>query len=83
MSYFKDSADFLGEGFTKMAEKNNRLPYLMQHGIGLSRIGAREGRRKFDFVGDFCLDIIMAYMPYGPGKLNQLNKSEKKNELID
>ncbi|CAJ0583999.1 unnamed protein product, partial [Mesorhabditis spiculigera] len=62
-----DSADFLAGDFLKLAEENNRLPYLMQHGVGLTRVGAREGRRKFDDIGDMCLDLIMAYMPYGPG----------------
>ncbi|CAJ0945180.1 unnamed protein product, partial [Mesorhabditis belari] len=58
-----DSADFLGDSFALLAEKNNRLPYLMQHGI----------------------DIIMAYMPYGPGYVyvKQIGDATRKATVAD
>lgn len=68
-----------------MAEKYERNLYAIRQGKGPSRIGARETRRKFDSVGDMCLDIIMAYMPYGPGYVyvKQIGDSVRQATVAD
>ncbi|CAJ0933498.1 unnamed protein product, partial [Mesorhabditis belari] len=74
-----DSADFLGSGLSKLAEKNNRLPYLMKHGIGLSR--TRRDRRNFDSINDFCVDIVTTFMPYGTGYVYVKQLGDLRNAI--
>ncbi|CAJ0583649.1 unnamed protein product, partial [Mesorhabditis spiculigera] len=62
-----DSYDFLGDSFSAWAKEHDRVRYIRRRGRGLARIGARNTPKKFDSNGDYCVDLIMDYMPYGPG----------------
>ncbi|KAK6766393.1 hypothetical protein RB195_025978 [Necator americanus] len=64
-----DDADFLGGSFKNVAVQADYVPYAQRRGRGVTRIGRRHFR-KFDDQDDpavGCIDMLMNYMPYGPG----------------
>ncbi|CAJ0608913.1 unnamed protein product [Cylicocyclus nassatus] len=64
-----DDAGFLGEPYQNIAQRSGYVPYAQRRGRGVTRVGRRY-TRKFDDQDDpavDCIDLIMAYMPYGPG----------------
>ncbi|KIH50951.1 hypothetical protein ANCDUO_18967 [Ancylostoma duodenale] len=64
-----DDAEFLGGSMSKVAQQADYVAYAQRRGRGVSRVGRRHSR-KFDDQDDpaiGCMDMIMTYMPYGPG----------------
>ncbi|KAK5966444.1 Zinc metallopeptidase [Trichostrongylus colubriformis] len=63
-----DDFTFIGGAYRNVIKEANYVPYAQRRGRGVTRVG-RRFTRKFDdedpAVG--CVDMIMAYMPYGPG----------------
>ncbi|ETN69016.1 peptidase family M13 [Necator americanus] len=60
---------FLGGSFKNVAVQADYVPYAQRRGRGVTRIGRRHFR-KFDDQDDpavGCIDMLMNYMPYGPG----------------
>ncbi|VDL85091.1 unnamed protein product [Nippostrongylus brasiliensis] len=63
-----DNAEFLKGAYRDVVQQLDYVPYAQRRGRGVTRVGRRYSR-KFDdqdaSIG--CMDLIMAYMPYGPG----------------
>ncbi|KJH46539.1 peptidase family M13 [Dictyocaulus viviparus] len=77
-----EEADFLSSDFRKLAIKADYVRYAQKRGRGITRIG-RQVTRRFDGVSSpsaMCLDVVMTYMPYGPGYVYV--KSQKNRDEI-
>ncbi|KAE9414141.1 hypothetical protein Angca_010236, partial [Angiostrongylus cantonensis] len=82
-----DDMNFLGKPFHDVLKAANYVPYAQRRGRGVTRIG-RRFTRKFDNEDDpavACIDLVMTYMPFGPGYVyvkSQMNRNDVIQDII-
>uniref|UniRef100_A0A7I4Z3Z3 Peptidase M13 domain containing protein n=1 Tax=Haemonchus contortus TaxID=6289 RepID=A0A7I4Z3Z3_HAECO len=78
-----DDFTFLGGAYRNAVQESGYVPYAQRRGRGVTRVGRRFAR-KFDdedpAVG--CMDMIMTYMPYGPGYVYVKSMEGVRDQVI-
>ncbi|VDO64692.1 unnamed protein product [Haemonchus placei] len=78
-----DDFTFLGGAYRNAVQESGYVPYAQRRGRGVTRVGRRFAR-KFDdedpAVG--CMDMIMTYMPYGPGYVYVKSMEAVRDQVI-
>ncbi|CAI4224926.1 unnamed protein product [Auanema sp. JU1783] len=83
VNWLMDDAGFWGP-MQKVVREANYVPYVYRKGNGARKIGRRYERRfDNDGVSNVCLDLIMAYMPYGPGYVYVQSIDNRKAMVAD
>ncbi|PAV57732.1 hypothetical protein WR25_15853 isoform G [Diploscapter pachys] len=78
-----DDGDFIGSSeMSRIIREYDYVPHVLRAGRGSRRVGRRYNRM-LDNDGPevFCFDIIMAYMPYGPGYVYVKSREDARNTV--
>ncbi|VDM77641.1 unnamed protein product, partial [Strongylus vulgaris] len=71
MNMIFEESDFLGGKFQSHTKKVGYVKYALRRGKGVARVGAQPFHRARNTVDDpniECLNMMMIYMPFGPGE---------------
>ncbi|EYC34058.1 hypothetical protein Y032_0001g221 [Ancylostoma ceylanicum] len=80
-----DDSNFLGGSMSEVVRDADYVAYAQRRGRGVSRVGRRHSR-KFDDQDDpaiGCMDMIMTYMPYGPGYVYVKSQENRADVVKD